>query len=1129
MYPQKGASQKLTRIGVYVCHCGLNIAGTIDVKKVIEDAEKQPNVIVAKDYVYTCSDPGQEMIRQDINKHKLDRIVIASCSPKMHEETFKKTIQQAGLNPYLLEIVNLREQCSWCHTDDVAKATEKAKTLVRMGISRAMHLEPLERSKVKVKKSVLIIGGGIAGIQAALDLADADFKVYLVEKTPSIGGKMAQLDKTFPTLDCSACILTPKMADAGHHPNIKLLTCAEVENVNGYVGNYEVTVLKKPRYIDEEKCTGCGECEKVCPVTMPNEFDMGLKQRKAVYRPFPQAIPNAYTIDKRGMAPCRAACPAGVNVQGYIALASQKKYREALELIRQAIPFPAVCGRVCFHPCENHCERGKVDEPIAINAIKRFLSDYEQKLPPEKPHPFHKKHNEKIAIIGSGPAGLTAAYELTRKGYLVTVFESLPEPGGMLRAGIPAYRLPKDVLDREIDYIKNLGVKIKTNTNFGKDVTMDELLKEGFKSIFIAIGVQKGRKLEIEGEELNGVFYAIDFLKESNFGKEIKIGEKIAVIGGGNVAVDAARVALRLGAKEVHVLYRRSREEMPAYTAEVEEAEKEGIKFHFLVAPKRILGENGHVVGLECVRMQLREPDKTGRRRPVPVEGSDYVMEFDTVISAIGQSLDATLLPDKIKLTKMGTIEVYSSTLQTSIPYVFAGGDAVTGEATVIDAIASGKRAAEMIDRYLRGEDLDIGREEEPKVVREVPKEGVKPRPRQQMPTLSVEKRKNWNEVELGFDEDMVLEEAKRCLACGICSECLECERVCELKVINHKQKEERIKLEVGSIILAVGCNLFDATLAPELGYGRFGDVITNMEFERISNAAGPTEGKIKSLITGKPPKSVAFIQCVGSRDARFNEHCCRVGCMVSLKQAILVKEKLGEEVDVYICFNDMRAFGKGFEEFYQRAREMGVEFIHGLPSEIRRASDGSLYFDVYDSGVNKLLQVSADLVVLATGLEKSPDFDRLQAVFHVPRSRDGFFLETHPKLKPLDTPMAGIFLAGTCQGPKDIPDTVAQASGAAMKVVDLLSKGEIEIEPLMGVVDIDLCSGCGVCETVCAFSAIQMKNEKIHDKEKRHAEILEAVCQGCGACAAACPVNAIRMKHFTDEQILAQVKAACS
>ena len=1119
------------RIGVYVCHCGLNIAGTVDVKEVIEDAKKLPNVIVTKDYVYTCSDPGQEIIKKDIKKHKLDRIVIASCSPKMHEETFRKTIQQAGLNPYLLDIVNLREQCSWCHSEEREKATNKAKALIRMGVARATYLEPLKKGKVKAKKSVLIVGGGIAGIQAALDLAEADFQVYLVEKTASIGGKMAQLDKTFPTLDCSACILTPKMSDVGHHPNIQLFTLAEVENVSGYVGNYEVTVLKKPRYVDEEKCTACGECEKVCPVTVPNEFDMGLKTRKAIYRPFPQAIPNTFSIDKKGIPPCRATCPAGVNVQGYIALVSQGKYKEALELIRRDIPFPAVCGRVCFHPCENECERGKVDEAVAINAIKRFIGDYELKKHPKKPKPIPKTHSEKIAIIGSGPAGLTAAYELVKRGYPVTIFESLPELGGMLRFGIPAYRLPKNVLKKEIEYITALGVEAKINTMFGKDITIDTLLQQGYKAIFLAPGVQRSRRLGIEGEYFEGVFQATEFLKEVNLGKKVEIGEKVAVIGGGNVAIDASRTMLRLGAKEVHVLYRRSREEMPAYAAEVEEAEKEGINLHFLVAPKNILGKNNKVTRLECIQMKLGEPDETGRRRPVPIENSEYIMEIDTVVTAIGQYLEADLLPEEIQLTRMYTIEANPLTLQTSLPYMFAGGDAVTGEATIIDAIASGKKAAESIDRYLKGEDLEAGREEEePKIVRDVPKEGVKPKQRQTMPTLPVEKRKNLEEVVLGFTEDMVLEEAKRCLACGVCSECLECEKVCELEgIIDHKQKEERIKLEVGGIILAVGCNLFDATLAPELGYGHYENVITNMEFERISNAAGPTEGKIKSPVTGKTPKSIAFIQCVGSRDARFYEHCCRVGCMVSLKQAILTKEKLGEAVDVYICFNDMRAFGKGFEEFYKRARHIGIEFIHGLPSEVRMAPDDSLYFDVYDSGTNKLLEVHADLIVLATGLIKSPDFDKLQSILHVPRSKDGFFLETHPKLRPLDTPIAGIFLAGTCQGPKDIPDTVAQASGAAMKAAELLGKGEIEIEPLMGVVDTDLCSGCAICKALCPFDAIQMKTEKVGGEEKTFAEILEAVCQGCGACSVACPSKAIKMKHFTDEQILAQIEAAVS
>jgi len=1118
----------LARIGVYVCHCGLNIAGVVDSKGVADYAATLPNVKIARDNTYLCSDAGQKMIEEDIEKHKLDRVVVASCSPRMHEETFRKAISEAGLNPYLLEMINIREQDSWVHSKEPEKATEKAKTLIEMAVARATCLEPLKKDKIKAKKSVLVIGGGIAGIQSALDLANTGFKVYLVEKTPSIGGRMAQLDKTFPTLDCSACILTPKMAEVGRHPNIELLTYAEVENVSGFVGNYEVTIRKKPRYVDEEQCTGCGECEKVCPISMSSEFDIGLKTRKAVYRPFPQAVPNVFTIDKKGTPPCRVACPAGVNVQGYVALVSQGKFKEAYELIRRFIPFPSVCGRVCFHPCENECERGKLDEPIAINAIKRFVADYALSQKKEKPKPIPKKYAEKVAVIGSGPAGLAASYELTKIGYPVTVFESLPKPGGMLQVGIPKYRLPKNVLDEEIQLVKSSGVEIKTNVTVGKDIKIDELLQQGYAAIFMAVGVQECQKLRIEGEELKGVIPALEFLKQVNLGEQVSIGQKVAVIGGGNVAIDAARTVLRCHAKEVTVLYRRSREEMPAYSSEVEEAKKEGAKFHFLVSPKKILGKEGRAVSLKCIRMKLEKPDESGRRRPVPIEGSEFIIEVDMVIPAVGQALDTTLLPKKLKLSRYQTVTVDSVTLQTNLPGIFAGGDAVTGEATVIDAIAQGKRAAISIDRYLKGEDLRAGREERVSKVEEVPKVGIEKKPRQVMPLLPLDQRVSDKEVELGFTEKMVKEEANRCLACGGCSECLECEKICELVgVINHQQKEELVTFEVGGIIVAVGCEVFDTFLTPELGYGRYKNVISNIEFERLSNAAGPSEGKILCPATGKPPDSVAFIQCVGSRDKRFCEYCCRVGCMVTLKQAVLVKEKMGHDVDVYVCYNDMRAFGKAYEEFYDRARHMGIKFVKGLPSEVKASSEDLLSFDVYESNTNKLLEIKADLIVLASGLVPSPDFAELQNLLRIPRSPDGFFLETHPKLKPLETPTRGIFLAGTCQSPKDIPDTVAQASGAAMKAAELLATGEVEIEPLIAIVEENLCSGCRICESVCPYQAIEMETQTSENEEKNVAKILAAVCQGCGACSVACPTRAIDMQHYKQEQILAQIAAA--
>ncbi|MCU4140654.1 MAG: NADPH-dependent glutamate synthase beta chain or related oxidoreductase [Methanophagales archaeon] len=384
-----GREGESKRIGVYVCHCGVNIAGIVDVKEVAEYAKSLSGVVVARDYMYMCSDPGQELIKKDILDLKLDAVVVASCSPRMHEQTFRNACEEAGLNPYCMEMANIREQCSWVHTAR-KEATEKAKALVAAAVAKVSRAKSLERLRVPLNKNALVIGGGIAGIQAALDIANAGFKVYLVEKEPSIGGHMAQLDKTFPTLDCSACILTPKMVEIAHHPNIELLTYSEVEGVEGFVGNFKVRVRRKARFIDEEKCTGCGECAKACPQQgiVPNAFDCGLSRTAPVFIPFPQAVPLVYTILKReGKPPCEAACPAGVNVQGYVALIAAGRYKEAVDLIRKTNPLPSVCGYVCPHPCESECNRREVDEPVAIRALKRFVADKivgtEEDSPPE--------------------------------------------------------------------------------------------------------------------------------------------------------------------------------------------------------------------------------------------------------------------------------------------------------------------------------------------------------------------------------------------------------------------------------------------------------------------------------------------------------------------------------------------------------------------------------------------------------------------------------------------------------------------------------------------------------------------------------------------------------------------------
>jgi heterodisulfide reductase subunit A len=657
----------MNRVGVYICHCGLNISGVINVEKVVDEARNLQGVVISKHYSYMCSEPGQRMIRDDIKTCKLNRIVIAACSPRMHEETFRKAATEAGLNPYLVEIVNLREQVSWPHAEEPDEATEKAISLVRMGVAHVKLLQPLKKKRVNVEKGVLVVGGGIAGIQASLDLANAGLKVYLVEKTPSIGGRMAQLDKTFPTLDCSACILTPKMVDAAKHQNVVLFTNSEIKSVAGFVGNYDVTVQKNPRFVHEASCGGCELCTKVCPVKVANRFDENLSETRAISIYSPHAVPRVAAINP------------------------------------------------------NYC----------------------------------------------------------------------------------------------------LRLKTKNKTVCGK------------------------------------------------------------------------------------------------------------------------------------------------------------------------------------------------------------------------------------------------------------------------------------------------------------------CEETCEAKAIDFEQQPETVRLKVGSVIIAVGSEVFDASKMREFSYGRFPNVISNIEFERISNASGPTAGKILNPRSGKPPNSLVFVQCVGSRDKRFNEYCCRVGCMISLKQAVLAREKLGKDVNIYICYNDLRAFGKGYEEFYQRARLMGINFIAGIPSDIRRLSDNTLYFDVFESGTNKLVELHADLVVLANCLVACKDTEKIGKLFHALRSADGFLLEAHPKLRPLECSTPGIFLAGTCQSPKDIPDTVSQASGAAAKVVDLLSTGEIELEPLKAIVDEDLCGGCRICEPLCPFLAIETKSKRKKGAEGLTAEVVEAMCQGCGLCGAGCPTGAIRIQQYSDSQVLAQVDAA--
>lgn len=640
------------KIGVYICQCGVNIGGVVDVPAVAEYAATLPNVVLAKNYKYFCSDPGQDMIQKDIKEKGLNRVVVAACSPRLHEPTFRRCVKEAGLNPFLFEFANLREQDSWVHMNEPEAATAKAKDLVRMAIAKARLLEPLTAETVAVNNKALVIGGGVAGIQSALDLADMGFKTYLVEKNPTIGGRMAQLDKTFPTLDCSMCILAPKMVDVGKHENIDLISYAEVKDVDGYIGNFTVKIEKKPRYVIEDLCTGCGNCIDVCPIEMPNYFDEGMGTTKAVSIPFPQAVPLVATIDKEYCINC--------------------------------------------HLCDKACERG----------------------------------------------------------------------------------------------------------------------------------------------------------------------------------------------------------------------------------------------------------------------------------------------------------------------------------------------------------------------------------------------------------------------------------------AISHEQEPEEIEVDVGTIIVATGFDAYDPTEKVELSYADSENVITGLELERLINASGPTQGHVLKPSDGESPKRVAFIQCVGSRDEQIHKpYCSRVCCMYAMKNAQLIKDH-EPDTEVVIYYMDIRAFGKGFEEFYKRSQEKyGIKFIRGRPAAVIENPDKTLTIRAEDTMLGKVTEFDYDMVVLSVGLQPPEGAETLRQTLGISKSADGFLMEAHPKLRPVDTLTDGIYLAGVSQGPKDIPDSVAQASGAAARAAIPMIKGEVEIEPIVADVNTDVCGGCEVCIELCPFGAIEREDDKAH--------VNVALCKGCGTCVAACPSGALEQSHFKTKQIMAQIEAA--
>ena len=904
----------------------------------------------------------------------------------------------------------------------------------------------MSRSDDKKIGAVLVQGGGIAGVQASLDLANSGFKVYLVERDAAIGGMMAHLDKTFPTGDCATCIVSPKLVECARNLNIEILTLSELVELKGGPGRFRAIVRRHPRFVDENKCTGCSECTLVCPVDIPDEFNRCLGTRKGIAKLYAQATPNIFGILKNGHSPCKMKCPAKVNVQGYVQLIKQKEYLKAVDLIRQRNPLSAICGRICTHPCETECTRGKADDPIAIRLLKRFASDKEMEmlaagdltLPEEKvPAPDAKK----VAIIGGGPAGLTAANDLADAGFSVTVYEAMPEAGGMLRYGIPEYRLPKKVLDHEIEIIRRKGVRFVYGCRIGQDVTFQTLRKD-YAAIFISAGAQKSRKLGVEGEDIEGVLHGVEFLREAALDKKPAVKDRVLVIGGGNVAVDVARTALRLGAKNVEMVCLEERREMPAYEEEIEATLAENIWIRNGWGPKRILG-NGSVAGIELKRC-TRVFDDQKRFNPAFDENVLTTIETDQIIVAIGQMVDEQTVSHIDVQNEHGCFKADPVTGQTSIEGIFAGGDNTSGPASVIDAVAAGKRVAESIDRYLKEKDLLGDRFEETlrplpqELLPELDKVEKKSRPRPEE-LASASRLRNFDEVEKGLTEEQALAEAERCLNCALCSECYRCVDICKQNAIDHAMRERTVTLEVGSVILTPGFDEFDASRKGEFGYGRYPNVVTSVQYERMLSAAGPFEGHVIRLSNGREARRIAWIQCVGSRDKTCgNQYCSSICCMMATKQALVTGDHV-ESLDATIFYMDIRAHGKDFDQYYERARAKdNIHYIKSIPSRIVQLPGSKDLRVAYFDENGGLSHKEFDLVVLSVGMVPPHSMAGLAAGLKINLNEFGF-CETD-RLQPLCSSRAGVFVGGAFQEPKDIPETVTQASAAASMAMELLA-----------------------------------------------------------------------------------------
>jgi heterodisulfide reductase subunit A-like polyferredoxin len=885
----------------------------------------------------------------------------------------------------------------------------------------------------------LVVGSGIAGMESALKLGDMGYKVLLVEKEASVGGRMILLSKVFPTLDCASCISTPKMASSIHHPNVTALTYAEVQGIQrDGDGRFRATIRRKPRFVDEAACTGCQLCETACTVAVPDQFNADLVARRAAYIAFPQAVPKKAVIERAGTSPCSYTCPAGIKAHGYVSLIRSGEYERAFQLVLEATPLVGTLGRACYAPCEGECTRGSLEGTLPIRRLKRFAADthYAAQVGPgvEVPSPNGKR----VAVIGSGPAGLTAAWQLARGGYGVKIFEAAPVAGGFLRLAIPGYRLPGEVVDQDISNVTAIGVEIATDSPVSD---LEALRKEGFDAVLVATGTHASSSLKVPGEKLAGVVSGLEFLRAAKLGTPADLaGKRVVVVGGGNVAMDTARTAVRLGATDTTVAYRRGRDEMPAHKAEVDDAVHDAVRFAYQVAPIEVVGDGaGNVVGLRCQRMSLGKPDASGRRRPEPINGSEFVLPCEVVLVAIGMAPEVSVFGGQVAVKANGTLGADPRTLQTAVSHIFAAGDATTGASDITRAVGEGRRAAHMIDRWLRGEPLEGFELDDALPL--VEKRAVLARQERYSrsdalgPAVLADSPRDFAEIEAPLTEAEARDSAGDCLDCGVCSECQECVTVCPSDAIHLDMRETTEEVEVGAVVVATGYKLFAADAKPEYGYGRFKNVITGMEMDRLLAPTRPYNTVLRPG-DGRVPERIAYILCTGSRDETVgNPLCSRFCCMYSIKQNQLVMGAL-PLAEVTVHYMDIRAPGKRYDEFYEGAKSMGATYVKGRVAKVTEKADGNLilrYEDIEHGGA--IVEAEYDMVVLAIGVQPNREVERLFSG-EIP-ALDGYDYVAEPNedLEPGQTSVPGVFVAGTASGAKDIADSILHAGAAVAQV----------------------------------------------------------------------------------------------